>query len=127
MSVQFFFDSFDSTKRKLIVMSTALSCLYSNRSNCKENENVFSDSRLIVISISVPHNHRLPTNGTPSSLPVAPSIQSLSVQIKDANNNNEIDEKEQLKNDLLQLKNELQKSKETIARLQKSEEQMRER
>jgi uncharacterized protein (DUF342 family) len=36
-------------------------------------------------------------------------------------------EKQQLKNDLIQLKNELQKSKETIARLQKSEEQMRER
>ena len=36
-------------------------------------------------------------------------------------------EKERLKNDLIQLKNELQKSKETIARLQKSEEQMRER
>lgn len=37
------------------------------------------------------------------------------------------DEKEKLKNDLVQLKNELEKSKETIARLQKSEEQMRER
>ena len=37
------------------------------------------------------------------------------------------DEKEKLKNDLVQLKNELEKSKETIARLLKSEEQMRER
>ena len=41
--------------------------------------------------------------------------------------NDNYDEKEQLKKDLIQLKNELQKSKETIARLQKSEEQMRER
>ena len=37
------------------------------------------------------------------------------------------DEKERMKQDLIQLKSELQKSKETIARLQKSEEQMRER
>jgi hypothetical protein len=37
------------------------------------------------------------------------------------------DEKEKLKTDLQQLKSELQKSRETIARLQKSEEQMRER
>jgi len=37
------------------------------------------------------------------------------------------EEKEKLLNDIQQLKNELQKSKETIVRLQKSEEQMRER
>ena len=43
------------------------------------------------------------------------------------NPNGEQDEKERLKTDLMQLKTELQKSKETIARLQKSEEQMRER
>ncbi|CAM4915752.1 unnamed protein product [Rotaria socialis] len=36
-------------------------------------------------------------------------------------------EQERLKNELIQLKTELQKSKETIVRLQKSEEQMRER
>ncbi|CAF4731819.1 unnamed protein product, partial [Rotaria magnacalcarata] len=36
------------------------------------------------------------------------------------------DEKERLKSDLIQLKTELQKSKEIIVRLQKSEEQMRE-
>lgn len=41
--------------------------------------------------------------------------------------NTDDDEKEKLKTDLMQLKNELQKSKDTIARLQKSEEQMRER
>ena len=37
------------------------------------------------------------------------------------------DEKDKLKRDIEELKIELQKSKETIARLQKSEEQMRER
>ncbi|CAF4889980.1 unnamed protein product, partial [Rotaria magnacalcarata] len=36
------------------------------------------------------------------------------------------DEKERLKSDLIQLKTELQKTKEIIVRLQKSEEQMRE-
>ncbi|CAF4694491.1 unnamed protein product, partial [Rotaria magnacalcarata] len=41
--------------------------------------------------------------------------------------NLDYDEREKLKNDLQQMKIELQKSKETIARLQKSEEQMRER
>lgn len=55
-----------------------------------------------------------------SNLPPAASLQSLS-PVADH------DEKEKLKNDILQLKTELQKSKETISRLQKSEDQMRER
>ncbi len=83
----------------------------------------------------------------PSSiLPPATSLQSLSplaptgssfgnVAFTNPTGNNEqqssvysdYDEKEKLKNDLQQLKNELNKSKETITRLQKSEEQMRER
>jgi hypothetical protein len=63
-------------------------------------------------SLSFPHQQQ--TN----VLPPTASLQTTS---------SEYDEKERLKNDLIQLKNELQKSKETIARLQKSEEQMRER
>ncbi|CAF0949814.1 unnamed protein product [Adineta ricciae] len=59
-------------------------------------------------------------------LPKAPSVQSLAVPTSESLTADHL-EKERLKNDLLQLKNELQKSKETIARLQKSEEQMRER
>jgi len=67
-------------------------------------------------------------------LPSAISLQSLSplitnstVSVQQQTTSSDHDEKERLKNDLIQLKNELQKSKETIARLQKSEEQMRER
>jgi hypothetical protein len=67
-------------------------------------------------------------------LPSATSLQSLSplttnsiVNLQQPITNSDHDEKERLKNDLVQLKNELQKSKETIVRLQKSEEQMRER
>ncbi|CAF0942808.1 unnamed protein product [Adineta steineri] len=75
-----------------------------------------------------------------SILPLAASLQSLSpitpnITTSDQGNNvqqqqtinPDQEEKERLKTDLTQLKNELQKSKETIARLQKSEEQMRER
>jgi hypothetical protein len=65
-----------------------------------------------------------------SVLPVAPSLPSLSPLTTNVNNetSNEIDEeKEKLKTDVELLKNELNKSKEIIARLQKSEEQMRER
>ncbi|CAF1471021.1 unnamed protein product [Rotaria sordida] len=73
------------------------------------------------------------------NLPPSTSLQSLTPitsNITDSNRieniqqqitNYDYDEKERLKNDLIQLKNELQKSKETIVRLQKSEEQMRER
>lgn len=61
-------------------------------------------------------------------LPNATSLQSLaSLPANPIVLNSDHDEKERLKNDLIQLKNELQKSKETIVRLQKSEEQMRER
>lgn len=62
-------------------------------------------------------------------LPTATSLQSLtpSNALVVNNPNNDQDDKERLKTDLMQLKSELQKSKETIARLQKSEEQMRER
>lgn len=62
-------------------------------------------------------------------IPPATSLQSLTpTNVPVSNNtNSDPDEKERLKTDLIQLKNELQKSKETIARLQKSEEQMRER
>ncbi len=85
--------------------------------------------------------HHQPT----SVLPPASSLQSLSplvttthptgnvaftiptTNIEQQSLNFDNDEKEKLKNDLEQLKTELQKSKETIARLQKSEEQMRER
>ncbi|CAF4699419.1 unnamed protein product [Rotaria socialis] len=79
-----------------------------------------------------------------SILPPATSLQSLSPMntsmnspgniLSSASNveqqtmtNLDYDEREKLKNDLQQMKIELQKSKETIARLQKSEEQMRER
>ena len=80
-----------------------------------------------------------------SILPPAASLQSLSPLAPSGNSTSNItftsstanveqqsihsdyDEKEKLKSDLQQLKSELQKSKETIARLQKSEEQMRER
>ena len=63
------------------------------------------------------------------AIPTAISLQSLTPTNVLATNNTHSDreEKERLKTDLIQLKNELQKSKETIARLQKSEEQMRER
>lgn len=74
-------------------------------------------------------------------LPPAASLQSLSplaptanvtfasstANVEQQSVQPDADEKEKLKNDLQQLKSELQKSKETIARLQKSEEQMRER
>ncbi len=75
----------------------------------------------------------------PTILPTATSLQSLPPLTSNVTVSNPIanvqekitssdhDEKERLKNDLIQLKCELQKSKETIARLQKSEEQMRER
>jgi hypothetical protein len=79
-------------------------------------------------SLSFPHQQQ--TN----VLPPTASLQSLSpltpnptINIEEQTTSSEYDEKERLKNDLIQLKNELQKSKETIARLQKSEEQMRER
>lgn len=80
-----------------------------------------------------------------SILPSAGSLQSLSpsvntnntgvnvtlvspmANVEQSTNTNDQEEKDKLKNDLQQLKNELQKSKETIVRLQKSEEQMRER
>ncbi|CAF3026579.1 unnamed protein product [Rotaria sp. Silwood2] len=74
------------------------------------------------------------------NLPPAASLQSLPTTTSNVTDssptenvqqqqitNSDYDEKERLKNDLIQLKTELQKSKETIARLQKSEEQMRER
>ena len=60
-------------------------------------------------------------------IPSAASLQSLTPTTNPVPINSDHEEKEKLKNDLIQLKNELQKSKETIARLQKSEEQMRER
>ena len=70
-------------------------------------------------------------------LPTAASLQSLSplntisttvTAEPTLNTAMETDEeKEKLKTDLEQLKSELQKSKEIIAKLQKSEEQMRER
>jgi hypothetical protein len=59
-------------------------------------------------------------------IPSATSLQSLG-PTSPISTNSDQEEKERLKNDLIQLKSELQKSKETIARLQKSEEQMRER
>ncbi len=59
-------------------------------------------------------------------IPSATSLQSLAPITSNIPNSDQ-EEKERLKNDLIQLKSELQKSKETIARLQKSEEQMRER
>ena len=97
--------------------------------------------------------NRLLSNGpivshqTNSIIPSATSLQSLSPLV---NTNNptganvtfispmanveqatfaheDEEDKDKLKNDLQQLKTELQKSKETIVRLQKSEEQMRER
>jgi len=88
----------------------------------------------------VHHHHQLT-----SILPPAASLQSLSPLVNTTNSigsmtftspmtnleptsmNSDFEEKEKLKNDLQQLKNELQKSKEMIVRLQKSEEQMRER
>jgi hypothetical protein len=63
----------------------------------------------------------------PAGVPPTTSLQSLSPVIQPQTTSSDQDEKERLKNDLIQLKSELQKSKETIARLQKSEEQMRER
>ena len=63
------------------------------------------------------------TSQAKAVIPSATSLQSLTP----TNPNSDQEEKEKLKNDLIQLKNELQKSKETIVRLQKSEEQMRER
>ena len=84
--------------------------------------------------------NRIPINNGPipssssftqptTSLPPATSLQSLPplpTNVEQTTSSDQ-DEKERLKTDLVQLKNELQKSKETIARLQKSEEQMRER
>jgi uncharacterized protein (DUF342 family) len=58
---------------------------------------------------------------------LSPLISNPIVHIQQPTNSSDQEEKDRLKNDLIQLKNELQKSKETIARLQKSEEQMRER
>ena len=81
--------------------------------------------------------HRFVSNGLtspPTGLVPAISLQSLLPLSTGGQASNEPtsasaeqDEKERLKQDLIQLKSELQKSKETIARLQKSEEQMRER
>ena len=54
-------------------------------------------------------------------------MEQKAIQLNDDADNHNENEKEKLKNDVEQLKIELQKSKETITRLQKSEEQMRER
>jgi hypothetical protein len=88
---------------------------------------------------------RLVNNGsssTPAPQPPTGSLQSLTTtnlstgvhvpstlvnRDSTTNNADDHDEKEKLQNDLEQMKIELQKSKDTIARLQKSEEQMRER
>ena len=72
-------------------------------------------------------SYRIPTPVSPSFTPLGSTIGVSHPKDNGPETNNDQDEKERLKTDLIQLKNELQKSKETIARLQKSEEQMRER
>jgi phosphoenolpyruvate-protein kinase (PTS system EI component) len=64
---------------------------------------------------------------TPAIGNVTFTLPTANIEQQSIHSDYEEKEKEKLKNDLQQLKSELQKSKETIARLQKSEEQMRER
>jgi hypothetical protein len=142
--------------REVTVMSTALSCMYYDKTKCTFLFNVYFIWFVYFLALLQPlaingrdQRNRILANGhivhhhLSSTLPPASSLQSLSPLAAAVGNvtlttpstatteqqsiNSEFDEKDKLKNDLLQLKNELQKSKETIARLQKSEEQMRER
>jgi len=135
-SVLFFASVSHIESRVIADMSTALSCMYYDKTksplqpfaiNGREQRN-----RILANGPTV-HHHQLT-----SILPPAASLQSLSPLVTPTGNvvftkleqkliNTDNDEKERLKHDLQQLKTELQKSKETIARLQKSEEQMRER
>lgn len=98
-------------------MSTALSCMYYDKTKSPLQPLAINgrEQRNRILS-----NGPLQQQQITSNLPPAASLQSLS-PVADH------DEKEKLKNDILQLKTELQKSKETISRLQKSEDQMRER
>ena len=86
------------------------------------------------LSSSFPHHQQQTTTLPPTTLlqSFSPKISkvkdsNIKVRIQQRVTNIVHDEKEQLKIDLKQLKAELKRSKETIARLQKSEEQMRER
>lgn len=69
------------------------------------------------------------TSSIHSLAPISPGEQnSLPSPITSNDDENQTDqEKQQLRNEILLLKNELQKSKDLINKLQKSEEQMRER
>lgn len=136
-------------------MSTALSCMYGEKTKCTfSHDQCISNLICLYLAPLQPliingreQRNRILANGhiahhqPTSTLPPAASLQSLSPLVPTGNAtftnatsnfeqqsmHSDYDEKEKLKNDLQQLKTELQKSKETIARLQKSEEQMRER
>ncbi|CAF1386355.1 unnamed protein product [Rotaria sordida] len=123
--------------RKVTVMSTALSCMYYDKTksplqpltiNGREQRNrLLANGPLAQQQLTsiIP-----PTTSLQSLSPLNTTINSLgniTANMEQQSLSSDYDEKEKLKNDLQQLKNELQKSKETITRLQKSEEQMRER
>ncbi|CAF2910503.1 unnamed protein product [Rotaria sp. Silwood2] len=143
MSVYFVFTSCELRKRERTVMSTALSCMYFDKSKSPLQPLGVNGRNRILTKSPIP-----PLSSSPVvqhqqqavNLPPAASLQSLPTTTSNVTDssptenvqqqqitNSDYDEKERLKNDLIQLKTELQKSKETIARLQKSEEQMRER
>lgn len=124
-------------------MSTALSCMYHDRTKCTFLSSLSHQADILIVyslaplqPLAINGRNRIFTNGplvhqqVTSVLPPAASLQSLSPltgPVADQPANSDGEEREKLKADIQQLKNELQKSKETIARLQKSEEQMRER
>lgn len=148
MSVCFIFNSPEFDKPTSLVMSTAISCMYHEKSNCTSKWSIeLFQSILFFFPLSAPlqsiglngRNNRVFVSPSSSSfiqqtvLPNATSLQSLptlppnSTVQNSSTKSSDQEEKERLKTDLIQLKSELQKSKETIVRLQKSEEQMRER
>jgi len=120
-------------------MSTALSCMYyNNKSKCtfvcffcfcfifSTIRFVYCLAPLQPLAINGREQRRPLQQQITSNLPPAASLQSLA-PLADQQQSEHHEEKEKLLNDIQQLKNEVQKSKETIVRLQKSEEQMRER
>ncbi|CAF1235943.1 unnamed protein product [Adineta ricciae] len=128
---------FDKTHEAFTTTTTGeTSTNFASLDDDNEDESERNDQMSPLQSLGQNGNSRLLSYSplTPSSsfiqqttvLPKAPSVQSLAVPTSESFTADHL-EKERLKTDLLQLKNELQKSKETIARLQKSEEQMRER
>jgi hypothetical protein len=108
----------------------------------REQRNRFLPTNAPLSPSSSSSSHQIATSSIPPT-PASPSFTPLGSTIvvshlrenglqpasnnEQSTSNKDQDEKERLKTDLIQLKSELQKSKETIARLQKSEEQMRER